>query len=845
MTVSDGASVYVGGDNAELILGLESGSTGSLLVSSGATIRRQGAMRSSDSLRHLKVLVLASLILCASAAAVEAKTAPEAARAHYEAATKHAEQGALPAAVIELKNALQGDPDFAEARLLLGEVYLQLGDAKAAEKELRVAARLGEEKSRIAVPLGRALLLQGRFDQVLAELSAEEFQPEIATEILLLRADAHAGLGQAEAAHALYDELAERSPREPRAYLGRARLALAAGDLQAAETQAGEALGRQPGAVEALLVQAEARRLSGRPEEALAPFRAALESKPAIPATTVRARLGLATALLALGRDMEAEREVAAVGDVAPRLPLAAYLGAVIKLRQQDIDGARQLLRAAQPVLAGFAPAQFLLGIVAYADGELETSRTWLVRYLNAQPQNLQARKLLVVTLLRLNAVGEAAKLLEVARAQAPDDPQVLLLMGNAELRAGRAAEASALLQRAAELAPEDPRVLGQLAVSHLATGQNSEALAALNATLDLNEDASALGYAMVFVHLRAGAFADALQVAEDLRRKFPESAVAANLEGGAHAGLGQLEQARSAFETALGLDPAFHQARANLAALKVRAGDLAGAEAAYQALLQAEESHPRALMGMAGLAERRGDRAAMRDWLERAVKAEPGAVQPSLALAEYHTAAGDAAAAVAVLEALAMRQPRNPQVLMALGRYQHQAGEAASAVATYTRLVEATGGSAAAHLLLAEAQLRANDLEAARSSYEELAKLAPDDPVVWNNLAWLYHQAGDGRAAAYGERALELAPGQPAVMDTLGWILLDDKAQTERAASLLEQAHKAAPGSGDIAYHYAVALHRVGKDPAAHTLLQALLQEDRSFSTRAEAEALLRALTR
>jgi Flp pilus assembly protein TadD len=62
-------------------------------------------------------------------------------------------------------------------------------------------------------------------------------------------------------------------------------------------------------------------------------------------------------------------------------------------------------------------------------------------------------------------------KLLDVAQAQAPNDPQVLLLMGNAQLRAGHAAEASALLQRAADLAPQDPRVLGQLAVSHLATG--------------------------------------------------------------------------------------------------------------------------------------------------------------------------------------------------------------------------------------------------------------------------------------------------------------------------------------------------------------------------------------
>ena len=68
------------------------------------------------------------------------------------------------AAVIELKNALQRDPDNAEARLLLGEVYVLVGDGAAAEKELGVAERLGIEKAKFVVALGRALLLQGRFE---------------------------------------------------------------------------------------------------------------------------------------------------------------------------------------------------------------------------------------------------------------------------------------------------------------------------------------------------------------------------------------------------------------------------------------------------------------------------------------------------------------------------------------------------------------------------------------------------------------------------------------------------------------------------------------------------------
>jgi Flp pilus assembly protein TadD len=194
-------------------------------------------------------------------------------------------------------------------------------------------------------------------------------------------------------------------------------------------------------------------------------------------------------------------------------------------------------------------------------------------------------------------------------------------------------------------------------------------------------------------------------------------------------------------------------------------------------------------------------------------------------------------------MEALSERQPRNPQVLFALGRFHTWAGEPAAAVRSYQRLVEVDGGTTGARLLLAEAQLATGDLAAARKSYEDLVNVAPDDPVVWNNLAWLYQQAGDRRAAVHGERALELAPDQPAVMDTLGWILLDEEGEVERAAELLEQAHRAAPANADIAYHYATALHRTGNDAAAREILQPLLQSDQPFSAKAEAAALLESL--
>jgi len=296
---------------------------------------------------------------------------------------------------------------------------------------------------------------------------------------------------------------------------------------------------------------------------------------------------------------------------------------------------------------------------------------------------------------------------------------------------------------------------------------------------------------------------------------------------------------ARSSFEAVLAIDPAFHQARANLAALKARAGDLAGAEADYRTILAADGKNREALMGMAGLAANAGDRAATGQWLKRAVEAAPGDLDAALALAEHYASEGDPEAAVAVVEQLSRQHPENPRALLALARTQSRAGRTAAAVDSYERLVAATGGTAEARLLLAEAQLAAGELEAAQASYEALKESEAGNPVVWNNLAWLYQQLADPRAVDHGERALELAPNQPAIMDTLGWILLEE-GQLDRATELLRQAHEAAPGTDDIAYHYAAALHRGGDAEGARDLLRAALDSGRPFAARAEASALL-----
>jgi len=85
---------------------------------------------------------------------------------HVEKAQDYLGEGNLGAANIELKNALLKNKDNTQARMMLGRVYLEAGDAAGAEKELRNASRLGVVDEAVLPLLARSLLEQGKHDQL-------------------------------------------------------------------------------------------------------------------------------------------------------------------------------------------------------------------------------------------------------------------------------------------------------------------------------------------------------------------------------------------------------------------------------------------------------------------------------------------------------------------------------------------------------------------------------------------------------------------------------------------------------------------------------------------------------
>ena len=105
------------------------------------------------------------------------------------------DQGKLDSALIELKNALQKNPKNSDARWRLAEIYIGQGLGEPAENELKKARELGMDSEALKIPMGRALLLQGLYPRILAEIQpGPQSSPENVAKILEIDGRAQHGL---------------------------------------------------------------------------------------------------------------------------------------------------------------------------------------------------------------------------------------------------------------------------------------------------------------------------------------------------------------------------------------------------------------------------------------------------------------------------------------------------------------------------------------------------------------------------------------------------------------------------------------------------------------------------
>jgi putative PEP-CTERM system TPR-repeat lipoprotein len=660
-----------------------------------------------------------------------------AADGYIDDARRYLEKGEVKSAVIQLKNALQGDPSHVEARLLLAGSYLVLGDAPAAAKEYDRAAQLGAPAERWMAGYARAQLLQGENELLLQRVQPEPgMPPELQAEVQALRGNALLALNRAEEAGQAYEAALSRQPDNAEARLGKVRVTLLAGDREAAVKELDALLADDPALPAALVLRGELARQAGRLDDAAVDFARAVEAAP----NNLRAHLGVALVAVAQRRPDDALAAIETIRERFGDIAFTGYLHGLAAFQKGRLDEAAEQLQLVLRAMPSHLQTQLLYGVVSYARGEFRVADDYVSRVASALGENPAVAKLLGAIRLKLREPRRAVDAMQAVSDRFPQDAQLLALLGNAYLQAGDNTRGSEYLSRAIELDPDQALLRTQLALGQLAGGDTDAAISELETAVELGQDIVQTDVLLVLSYLKRGETEKALAAAQALEGRMPESPVPANLTGLAYLAAGSPDEADARFRKALEIDPEFLVAHMNRARTALARGDAGKARASYQEVLQRKPNHLGALLGLAALAQQSRDEQAMQGYLDQAYAANPDALQPRLLLAELQLRRGDALKALTFLGDLTPEQAAQPAVLRLTGMAQLQAGEFNSAVRTLEQLTAASPSYVEGWFQLARAQAAAGDNARARASFRKAIELDKDHrlPIVWVGLGEL-----------------------------------------------------------------------------------------------------------
>jgi putative PEP-CTERM system TPR-repeat lipoprotein len=540
-------------------------------------------------------------------------------------------------------------------------------------------------------------------------------------------------------------------------------------------------------------------------------------------------------------------------------------------LRAQDFGNATNYLEKATALAPKVAALHTSLGVSRLKQGDQAKALSELELGASLDTKSPNAGMALVQAELSMKHYDKALAAAQNLAKQQPDNAQVHTLLGTVYAAKDDLANARASMEKALAIAPtylpaaanlaqmdlndkkpadaearftnvlkKDPKNVGAMtALAELASLQNQQDKATtwFEKASNENPDAVGPGLRLANHYLQTRQVPKALTLARKLQTENPTDANVLNLLGQVQLASNDNAAAIETYSKLVNVQPKSALAKFRLATAYATAkrDDDAAAE-----LKKATSLQPDFLPAQLALAE-----LSMR-------KNRP---QEALAIARGLQKQERTAAAGLVLEADMLviekkidqalplyekAQASHPttRVALAVHRLQKMSGKEQKASQGLAQWLKDHPNDVQALLYAAEQNLIAKQYQPAAAQLETAVKLAPNNVLALNNLAWTYQQLNNPKALETAEKAYSLAGNSPAVLDTLGSILTD-KGDSKRAADLLQKAVTAQPENVDMQLHLAQAQVKNGDKAAARKMLEKVSAANKG-DTSAKAKELL-----
>jgi cellulose synthase operon protein C len=721
------------------------------------------------------------------------------------------EQGNDRAAEIDTRTALQQNPDNAEGRRLLGEVYLFQQNPAAAADEFQRSLDAAENDE-VRVLYARALLAANRGESLL-ELHAQSEFSNVSTNphYLAVLANAQAGAGQMQNARESLAAAVAASPDDPVVATTNALFQIVHSNrAEDARANLLSTVALHPDYADAWSLLGGIQQMNGELAEAEASYQKAVQLNP----YRFSDRINLITARIDQGKTEEANNALQRLLSSNPNHPGVNYLhGRMLVEAGENVEALTALAKVLS-VQPDHAPSLYLSAIANIAQNNLATARGQLDRLLSTQRDHISGH--LLLSNLHL-LMGNPADAEQGARSILRDNPmnyQAMALLATALNAQGRSTETEsiALYRTMIEVNPQavEPRLA--LGTALLQTGDGAGGVAQFQAAHDLDPDSALTWESLIQAQLVMGYVAAAKTEAETYARQQPQNP-----------------------------RPAIYLAR-----IALQENDLSGATEYFG---QSEEILRRAL---ADDPDNRGIQGLLIDTLMTQGKLdEAGTMLADLpdelanakavlvARARIALAGGRPAEAEPLLRA-AMADSADSLTVMWLGGALKAQGREGETVSLLEEWLAQNPADVLVHFELASTFMQQGREQDALEHYQTIVESGAENVIVLNNLAWLIREDNPQQALIHIQRADQLAPNNPPIMDTYAMVQLELGATSE-ALSLNQRALDRVPADPSLRYHRALILRADGQAAQAIEILQELVAADGvATSQREEAQELL-----
>lgn len=706
-------------------------------------------------------------------------------------------QGDYRNAMLILKNIIQADSSNKNARLLLGKIYLPIGDGPSAEKELRRAQQLGASASETTANLARALLLQGKIDEALEIAKVIDQATDVTNaDILSVKGDALLAKGKISLAETAYQRALDLDSLSSLALQGLVKVAASENKLDKASIAIDRLITLAPKDASAWTLKGAILGRQQKLAEAENSFQQAVGflNEQQMTREGFAAYMGLVQMQLAQQKINEALPNVKKLRASQPNHPIPRYMRAYIAFKQKEYKVALEHLTEILHRVRNHVPSQLLAGTVHYALENYEQAREQLERVVNEVPSHIQARKLLAAVHMKQRHPDDALQVLQNEKTANTDDAQLLAMMGKAALFSGDFNSSLAMYKKAAKNAPNSTAIRTELAQLYLTKGAYGDALTELEKIDD--EGNSHAKRIKIYALIRSQKYDKAIAITKELAKENPKDPAIPTILGAIELSRGDRGKARQFFLQARDLQLGFETALLSLARLELEEGDLDKADAWYNEIILKNAGSLRAMLGMAQIAERRGQTDQALIWVEKANKANPKIIAPVAILANYHIKAHQFVQADEIIANAEKLLAGHPELLKLRAKSLFAQGKTREAAESIGELIKLQPKNLGNYLQLAKIYSVGKDFEQARETLLRAKQVAPDAPAVNIALVRIESKLGNVENAMKVIDAQKKLPKSRALAYSLEGDLYAQQKQYKKA----EVAYKAGMAINNVA---------------------------------------------